>query len=111
LGGIKLEHLNWLPDVLVALIERRQGMSLTTSLLAKTDPFFWSSFFVPCIISGENLDSWHIRWTKYLIFFAKKFDCFLSRLIFVYSHLFFVKESLFLLDVVMLLDDICMSGR
>lgn len=85
-----LEHLNWFPAVLVALVDRGECVGLTNFGLAFFDPLIVCLIFIPSVISCEYFDSGHIGFIEDVILFVEQSDGLLRGLIFVYTGLGFV---------------------
>jgi hypothetical protein len=84
---VKAQDLYWFPAIFMALVYWRKGMGLAWLRLAILDPLLNRPVFIPCIISGENFDTWHVSLIEDLIFLVKKCDCVSSGLILINTSL------------------------
>jgi hypothetical protein len=84
-------------------------MSITWSCLTVFNPLLDRSILIPSIVSGQNLNTWHIGFIEDFRLSLKELDSILGSLILVNTSLNFVEECSFLLDIIVLLDNIGMS--
>jgi len=93
------------------LIDGRESMSLASSCLALINPLLNCLVFVPSIISGKDFDTWHVWLVKNFILFVEEGNGIFRCLVFINDLFLLGQEGCLLLNFVVLLDDICVSGR
>ena len=99
-----VKNFNGFPAIFITLIHWGESMSLTRSGLTVFNPLFNRSVFIPCIISGKDFNTWHIRLIEDLIFFLKQCNRILCGLVFVDARFNFLKECFLFVYFMMLLD-------
>lgn len=84
-------------------------MSLSWSSLAVLNPLLDGSVLVLGVVSGEDLDSWHVLSLEDLVLLIEEGDGFLGGLIFIDNILDLVQECFVDLHIMMLFNHIGMS--
>lgn len=81
---VVFEDFHWPPNVLLALIDWGQGMSLFRPCLTVVNPLFNSLILFPCVVTGKGFDTWKV-WTAVedLILFFQDFKSLLSSFVLV----------------------------
>jgi len=92
----ELKNLNRLPAVLVALVDRGEGVGLAGFVHAFFNPLLWVLVFFLGVISGQDFDTGHVRLIEDLVFFIQEGNGLSGSLVFIDTSLCLVEEGLLL---------------
>jgi hypothetical protein len=107
-----VENHDGSPDIILILIDGRQGMRLVRSSLAEVDPFLNGLLFLPSIVSCQGFHAWQVRATvENLILLLEYLKSLLCCLVLVGGSLDLLEEGLLTDDIFVLFNNICMSCR
>lgn len=100
------------PDIILVLIDGRQGMRLVRSSLTEVDPFLNGLLFLPSIVASQSFHAWQVRATvEDLILLLEDLQSLLCCLVLVGGSLDLLEEGLLTDDIFVLFNNICMSCR
>ena len=100
------------PDVILVLIDGRQGVRLVRASLTEVDPLLNSLVFLPSVVTCEGFHAWQVWPTvEDLILLLKDLQSLLCSLVLVGGGLDLLEESLLSDDIFVLFNNICMSCR
>lgn len=109
---VKVEDHDGSPDIILVLIDGRQGVRLVRPSLTEVDPFRNGLLFLPSIVSCQSFHAWQVRATvKDLILLLEDLKSLLCSLVLVGGSLDLFKEGLLADDIFVLFNNICMSCR
>jgi hypothetical protein len=100
------------PDVILVLIDGRQGVRLVRASLTEVDPLLNSLVFLPSVVTCEGFDAWQVWPTvEDLILLLEDLQSLLCSLVLVGGGLDLLEEGLLTDDIFVLFNNICMSCR
>ena len=109
---VKVEDHDGSPDIILVLIDGRQGVRLVRPSLTEVDPFRNGLLFLPSIVSCQSFHAWQVRATvEDLILLLEDLKSLLCSLVLVGGSLDLFKEGLLADDIFVLFNNICMSCR
>jgi hypothetical protein len=86
-------------------------MRHTRPCLAVFEPLLNSLVLFPCVVSGERLDARHAWIVEDLILLLEDLQSLLGCLVFLNVSVHLLQEGLLSDDILVLLDDVCVSSR